>query len=231
MSTITIPRPARPALPAWQGEMRLHFAGVEWDVYERLIRATPERSAIRMAYDGSNLEIMVTGPVHDHASDVIAQLIHVVARAAKIARVALGETTWIRPEIKRGLEADRCYMFDPAKIATTNALLRRVDNDVAGYPNPDLAVEVDISRPQADRQQIYADLQVPEIWTFDGERVTIAQLAPEGRYAATERSRWLPVTAADVTRWIAEYDLDHPDAWEDRLRAWAADLLPPTPES
>ena len=104
-----------------------------------------------------------------------------------------------------------------------------MDNDVAGYPNPDLAIEVDISRPQVDRPSIYAALQVPEIWTFDGEVVSIAQLsgppAGVGQYVDTGRSRWLPVTAADVTRWVAEYDLDNPDAWEDRLRAWA-ELLP-----
>ena len=45
-------------------------------------------------------------------------------------------------------------------------LLARNENEVAAYPNPDLAVEVDISRPQADRPAIYAALQVPEVWTF-----------------------------------------------------------------
>jgi Uma2 family endonuclease len=219
VSTIT-----KPVHKPSAGELRLRFSGVPFGTYESLIRALPERTPVRMAYDGRNLEIMVTGPVHDHFSDIISQFIHVVARAGRIPRVALGETTWIRPEIHRGLEADRCYMFDPAKIATTNALLRRVDNDVADYPNPDLAIEVDISRPQVDRPSIYTALQVPEIWTFDGEVVIIAQLS-DGQYVDTGRSRWLPVTAADVTRWVAEYDLDNPDAWEDRLRAWA-ELLP-----
>ena len=92
-------------------------------------------------------------------------------------------------------------MFDPAKLAACAAeLLRRKDNDVAGYPNPDLAVEVDIPRPQADRPSIYAWLRVPELWTFDLERVTIAQLSegqsdPEGsdsRYLDTGRSIWYP---------------------------------------
>jgi len=81
-----------------------------------------------------------------------------------------------------------------------------------------------------DRLSIYAALQVPELWTFDGETVTTFQLGSEGRYVDTGRSRWLPVTAADVTRWITADDRGG-DAWEDRLRVWAADLLPPTPES
>ena len=156
-------------------ETRIGFAGVGFDVYERLIRATPARTAVRMAYDGRNLEIMVTGPVHDDYGWFLDRFINVVARVVGVRRRALGKTTWIRPEIERGIEADQCYVFDPAKVSAVSELLARKENDVALYPNPDLAVEVDISRPQADRPAIYAALEVPELWTFDSERVTIAR--------------------------------------------------------
>jgi Uma2 family endonuclease len=95
------------------------------------------------------------------------------------------ETNWIRPELERGLEADQCYVFDPAKLAVVHELLARRENDVAAYPNPDLAVEVDLSSPQADRPGIYAALQVPELWRFDGEIVSIEQLGSDGRYVDT----------------------------------------------
>ena len=220
MSTIT-----KPVHKASAGELRLRFAGVGFDVYERLIRATPERTAIRMAYDGKDLEIMVTGPVHDDYGWFLDRFINVVARVVGVRRRALGRSTWIRPEVKRGLEADQCYVFDPAKLEVVNELLARKVNDIAGYPNPDLAVEVDISRPQVDRLGIYAALQVPELWRFDGELVSIEQLGLDGQYVDTGRSRWVPVTAADVMRWLAAEDTRDPDAWEDRLRAWA-ELLP-----
>lgn len=86
-------------------------------------------------------------------------------------------------------------MFEPAKLARVQDLLARKINDITDYPNPDLAVEVDISRPQTDRLSIYAVLQVPEIWTFDGETVTIRQLGAAGVYVDTGRSNWIPVTA------------------------------------
>ena len=38
--------------------------------------------------------------------------------------------------------------------------MARGSNDVADYPNPDLAIEVDISPSQLDRPEIYAKLQV-----------------------------------------------------------------------
>ena len=141
-----------------------------------------------MAYDGKDLEIMVKGPVHDHYGRLLDRLITAVAVVLGIRRQALGETTWIRPEIERGLEADQCYVFDVGKLAVVGELLYRNENDIAGYPNPDLAVEVDISRPQADRPAIYAALQVPELWTFDGEIVTIQHLGTDG-------ATWIPVGA------------------------------------
>jgi len=205
-------------------ETRIGFTGVGFDVYERLIRATPARTAIRMAYDGKDLEIMVKGPVHDHYGRLLDRLITAVTDVLGIRSQPMGETTWIRPDIERGLEADQCYVFDPAKLATVEELLARRENDVAGYPNPDLAVEVDISRPQTDRPAIYAALEVPELWTFDSERVTIAQLSG-GQYVDTGRSRWIPVTASDATRWLVAEDTRDMHAWEKRVRAWA-ELLP-----
>ncbi len=209
-----------PGKVSLSAELRLPFRGVPFDVYEQLCRATPERSVIRMAYDGEDLEIMVTGPIHDDYGWFLDRLITVAARAAGVRYRALGKTTWIRPEIERGIEADQCYVFDLAKLVAVGELLARKDNDVARYPNPDLAVEVDISRPQADRPGIYAALEVPELWTFDGEIVTIARLAG-GQYVDTGRSNWIPVTATDVTRWLVAEDTSDPGSWEDRLRAWA----------
>ncbi len=214
MSTATRATDRPPA-----GELRLGFANVAWETYVDLCR----QSTVRMAYDGKDLEIMVTGPVHDDYGWLLDRFITAVARVLGISRRALGKTTWIRPEIERGLEADQSYMFDPAKLAVVRELLGRKENDVAEYPNPDLAVEVDISRPQVDRPAIYAVLQVPELWTFDGQTVTIWQLG-DGVYRDTGRSRWLPVTSRDATRWLVVEDNSNPDAWEDRLRAWAESL-------
>ena len=176
-----------------------------------------------MAFDGKDLEIMVKGPVHDNYGRLLDRFITAIAAALGISHRGLGETTWIRPELERGLEADQCYVFDPAKLAVVNELLARRENDVAAYPNPDLAVEVDLSRPQADRPGIYAALQVPELWRFDGEIVSIEQLGSDGRYVDTGRSRWLPVTADEATLWLDREDTRDMVAWEGRVRAWAVE--------
>ena len=63
------------------------------------------------------------------------------------------------------------------------ASLERDSDDIAEYPNPDLAIEVDVSRPQVDRAGISAALRVAEVWRLHGDTLTIERLTPEGTYA------------------------------------------------
>jgi len=135
----------------------------------------------------------------------------------EIPHRGLGSTTWKRPEIARGLEADQCYYFQSEKLAEV-ARLRR-SPDVAHYPNPDLAIEVDLSRPEVDRASIYAALKVTEVWRFERERIIIERLTPAGTYAEVESSGFLPVRAEEIWHWIAEEDFTDESAWIRRLQA------------
>ena len=92
------------------------------------------------------------------------------------------------------------------------------------FPNPDLAVEIDISPSQIDRPGIYQALRVGEVWRFDGDTVVIEQLGPDGAYVATESSRFLPIRAEEVVRWVVEEDTDDLPAWQ--TRAGSVDLAP-----
>ena len=100
-----------------------------------------------------------------------------------------------------------------------------MQNDAQDYPNPDLAIEVDLSPPKVDREGIYAALQVAELWTFDGTDLTISRLDENGQYRAVEKSSFLPVRASEVPRWIIEEDRSDYEAWTQRIRAWAKKTL------
>jgi len=220
MSTITT-RPPRRATAPPQGETRILVPGASWSLYETFVESLPEGSAIRTAFDGRDMEIMVKGPVHDHFARLLDLFVMAVAGQLGIRIKPQGETTWIRPEIERGIESDNCYYLEPAKIATALAALSRGLNDVAAYPNPDLAIEVDISAPQADRAAIYAAMGVAEVWRFDGQALTIERLDEHGRYQPVERSSFLRVRADQVPRWLTAEDLSDYEAWVRRVREWA----------
>jgi Uma2 family endonuclease len=232
MSTITSPPgrtsiapPAQPPIaPNFPGEQRITIRGLSWDLYDRLSDAIDPQQHIYLTFDGKDLEIMTKGRWHEPYKELLGRFVSRVTAALSIRRVTLGETSWKRPEIARGLEADQCYYFTPEKIAADARARARNSDDIADYPNPDLAIEVDLSPSQIDRPSIYATLQVPEIWRFDGTGLVIEQLGPDGRYSPVDSSRFLPVTATDIFRWIVHEDSSDELEFERRVTEWAREL-------
>ena len=103
----------------------------------------------------------------------------------------------------------------------------RKSNDVADFPNPDLAIEVELSRPEVDRLSIYRALEVSEVWRFDGESLVILQPGADGSYVPAESSMFLLIRAAEVEQWLLNEDKKDLLAWRDRLRAWNQSVLLP----
>jgi Uma2 family endonuclease len=173
-----------------------------------------------MAFDGEDLEIMTKGVKHEDFRVLLGRFVSELCTELSIAQKSLGETTWKRVALSRGIEADHSYYFSPQKLAAAAAAKAKGSDEIADYPNPDLAIEVDISPPLVDRPGIYAALKVPEVWRFDGEVLTIEWLGPNGQYAALESSRWLPVRPDQVVPWLVEEDATDETAWARRLRGW-----------
>jgi len=234
MSAITTrPRPS-PTPPSalrtsevTPGERRILIRGLSWDLYDRLSDEIGEGQHIRLAFDGRDLEIMSPGFMHEGSRDLLSRLVSAVTVELAIPCRGGGQTTWKRSALKRGLEAGQCYHFAPEKLAAIANAWARKSNDVADYPNPELAIEVDISPPELDRAAIYAALQVAEVWRFDGESLAILNLQPDGQYTSVESSQFLPMRADEILRWLVAEDSADVSAWERRLRAWIRDELAP----
>jgi Uma2 family endonuclease len=223
--TETLEPPTTNLLDGVPPDKRIVIIDVSWNDYERLVEQIGESRSCRVAFDGKDIEMMTLGPFHERQKSLLDLFIMIVAGELKVERQPMGSTTWKRKKLKRAIESDLCYYFDPAKLAAAAAAAH--SDDVELYPNPDLAVEVDISPPRIDRPGIYAALQVPEFWRVRDKAVSIEQLGPEGTYAPVPRSRFLPVRAADVTRWIFSEDSSSLVAWEERLRQWVRNELDP----
>jgi Uma2 family endonuclease len=110
--------------------------------------------------------------------------------------------------------------FVPEKLEVAAAARVRKSNDVADYPDPDLAIEIDISQPKVDRPSIYAALKVSEVWRFSESGVTIDRLTDQGTYAVVDASGFLLIRADEVARWVFQQDSSEMSAWKRRPRAW-----------
>jgi Uma2 family endonuclease len=216
--------PPRPPLPPY-GDHRTVFRGVSWETYESLSRAQGEGDHVRLAYDGKDLEIMTTGYVHEVLKERVGLIIRAVTGWRGIAHVGSGEVTLNAVNARGGLQADLSYCFEPEKVRIAREALARESMDLADYPNPDLAVEIDISPSQVDRPAIYAALRVPEVWRVGRDRtVVIEHLQANGSYVPVEASRFLPIRADEVTAWLTAEDVGQEEVWYCRLNQWAMEL-------
>ena len=178
--TETLKPPPTHLLDGVPPDKRVVIIDVTWDDYESLVEQIGESRNCRVAFDGKDIEMMTLGPFHERQKSLLDWFIMIVASELKVERQPMGSTTWKRKKLKRAIESDVCYYFDPAKLAAAATAAHSDDVDL--YPNPDLAAEVDISPPRIDRPGIYAALQVPEFWRVRNKAVSIEQLGPDGKY-------------------------------------------------
>lgn len=178
-------------------EGRVVFHGVDWGDYGKMLEIVGERH-IRVTYDEGTMEVSAPPERHERAAQLFGLFVPRIAEELEVDYEPLGMTTWRRPDAGKGLEADQCYYIQNEAVVRERAVL---DLDVD--PPPDLAIEVDITSSSLDRMEIYAGLRVPEVWRYDGQKVTMWQLQPDNQYQLCETSLSFPgLRPADVERFL-----------------------------
>ena len=201
-------------------EQRVVLHNIGWNTYERLLADHENNSAPRFTYDRGELEIMSPSPEHEKFNRRIAQLVLAVAEESGIEAEDLGSTTFSREDIERGFEPDSCfYIQNEERIRGKDRI------DLTSDPPPDLVIEIDITSPSLDKLPIYAQMGVPEVWRYDGERITILALKGSD-YGETAGSIVLPpVTSAALTSFVEQSKATRRTIWLERVREWAQNHL------
>ena len=199
-----------------RAEQRVLLRNISWETYERLLDERGDSRVPRLAYDRGELEIMSPSPEHEKFNRRIAQLVLAVTEELSIEAEDLGSTTFRREDLGRGFEPDSCfYIQNEEQVRGKDRI------DLAVDPPPDLVIEIDITSPSFSKLPIYAQMGVPEVWRYDGERMTILVL--EGSdYAKTAESIVLPpVTSTDLTRFVEQSKSTRRTDWLRGVREWA----------
>ena len=59
-----------------------------------------------------------------------------------------------------------------------------------------------------------------ELWRFDGDTPVIEWLGADGQYTQVDQSGWLPVTVAQLRRWVVDEDSSDFAEWSAKMRTW-----------
>ena len=197
-------------------EQRVVLHNIGWNTYERLLADHENNSAPRFTYDRGELEIMRPSPEHEAYSRSIALLVELLAAELGIDVYNLGSTTFRREDLERGFEPDSCFYIENEERVRGKARI-----DLAVDPPPDLVIEIDITSPSFSKLPIYAQIGVPEVWRYDGERLKILVL--EGsEYAETAESTVVPpVTSNVLSNFMKKSTTTKRTVWLEAVREWA----------
>lgn len=167
---------------------------VTWEQYEALYASWGEKRRVpRMNYYDGTLEIMSPLPAHERPHRIIADIVKTLLDAEDRAWEDFGASTFKKPQQAR-LEPDTCFYIQNAHRVRS---LMRIDLDTD--PPPDLAIESDLT--SSTTLQTYAALQVPEVWIYANNRLTV-YLLNENNYQDSVVSRTFP--SFDIIHLIPE---------------------------
>jgi Uma2 family endonuclease len=197
------------------GESRVLLPNISWALFQEIADARGDRLP-RLTYVDGALELMSPSYRHDDLAFKIGVFVMMVARGLDRTCRGAGSTRWERAGLEVSKEPDGCFYLENEPIIRG---LR--DVDLAIHPPPDLAIEVEISRPLRDALRVYAALGVPEVWRFDGHTLQFLHLE-EGVYHRRAVSRAFPMLGEEeaVAKLILGDTMEQ-GAWSQDVETWA----------
>lgn len=154
-----------------------------WSDYEILSRQLGDRSIPRLKYRPGEIWLMSPLPEHGRNASLIADTVKAILDYLNKEYESFTPITMSLPQTS-GIEPNYCFYIDNWQAASGK---NRIDWEVE--PAPDLVVEIDITS-YTDVND-YLAYQVPEVWLFKNDVVTIYCLEA-GEYLVKNRSRYFP---------------------------------------
>ncbi|BAC88636.1 Uma2 family endonuclease [Gloeobacter violaceus] len=180
------------------GEQRILLHKVSWQLFEALLEELGDNRSIRLTYARGTLEIMSPLMAHENSKRLLEKFIDILVEELELNVKSSGSMTCKRDDLEQGAEPDSgFYIANESRVRSKSRIELPLD------PPPDLVVEVEYSRSAVDKLKLYAAMEVPEFWRYDGESLRIFRLEA-GEYALVENSpTFAPVLTSEIPRFLA----------------------------
>lgn len=221
MQTHTDPSISRATVSSVPGAVRcVILEGISWETYERLLAEHNESSGTHFTYDQGRLEIMVLSAEHEAIKHALETLVEVLAEELNIDVRGFGSTTFRHADVDRGFEPDACFYIQHESLVRGKRAI-----SLATDPPPDLVIEIDMTSLSLNKLPLFATLGVPEVWRYDGMRVTVLTLIGT-TYAEVATSAALPGVSGEILGHFVETNLQvKQTAWLRSVREWVRENL------
>ena len=166
-------------------ETRMVLENVSWETFVAL--ADERRGSVpRMAYSEGVLEMMSPKRKHENLSCLIGRMIEAYSEIKGIEISSVASVTVKRSDLKKAYEAGESYY-----VTNLDQVLAKEELDFEVDPAPDLVVEVELTSSAIDKMELFAAMQVREVWRHDGKNVQFYRWV-NGRYESILTSVELP---------------------------------------
>ncbi|HKV38108.1 MAG TPA: Uma2 family endonuclease [Blastocatellia bacterium] len=201
---------------------RLILSDVNWGDYEELLSRIGDSSHFRTSYSNGRLEVMSPSTKHEKYKNLISWLVAAVCDELGVDVISFGSFTMKIDRLRMGAEADDCFY-----LRRMQPFAGEDGPQLGTDPPPDLVVEIDITADSRNKLDIYGSLGVPEVWRYDGSRLSVFQLI-EGSYVSSEHSLCFSFLSADrLTEILAGVSTGTHESWR-VLREWIRANKPTT---
>jgi Uma2 family endonuclease len=172
VSKMLLERPRRRVATSVR-EQRISFGGASWQDYKTMQAFVEKRGGARVSYLDGLLEVMTLSLEHESRKSNLSRLLELYLDHLEIEFFCHGSATLEKELKSAGKEPDESYCFHEQK------------------KNPDLVIEVAITRGGIDTLELYRRWQIPEVWVWQKNRLHVFVFADESYHAATV-SHWFP---------------------------------------
>lgn len=177
-------------------ETRMVLENVSWETFVAL--ADQRRGSVpRMTYSEGVLEMMSPKRKHENIGRLIGRMIEAYSEVKGIEILSVASVTVKRSDLKKAYEADESYY-----VTNIDQVLAKEELDFEVDPAPDLVVEVELTSSAIDKLELFAAMQVREVWRHDGQCVQFYRWV-DGCYEPIQTSVELPgLDAALINRFL-----------------------------
>lgn len=174
-----------------ESETRIVLENVSWEIFVAL--ADERRGSVpRLSYNEGVLEMMSPKRKHENISCLLGRMIEAYSEIRGIEILSVASVTVKRSDLKKAYEADESYY-----VTNIDKVLAKEELDFEVDPPPDLVIEVELTSSAIDKLELFAAMQVREVWRHDGTSVQFYRLS-NGRYECIAESTELPGLSSDL---------------------------------